>query len=295
MHIYLHQPDMAEAFLSFFLSVFHVFRNQLKLVFVQKIVDIMLNFFAQNNISLDGNGKHIEHFFNIFSFVAQQPGSSYKSLLPPILSLVLKNMQPFIIHSNNPDVLLAFYNFLHFFMVNNYKYFFKPNLIKQPNHDEEMEEIGHKDDFLNIMKIFGESFLKADIYVFKTNLETLESLNNRFKLYHKSIFGSQLLKPFIIMFLQVLLSKSKDIFQDEISTIIYNMASVDFEAFFTQHIPTFLSSCQGLDSNQMHQLNNFIIRHAATDLPSFTQSLYKFVNDVRYYQLSSQSQPIIHS
>jgi hypothetical protein len=39
--------------------------------------------------------------------------------------------------------------------------------------------------FMKIMEAFGQSFLQPDIDVFRQNLESLESLNNKWKLYSK--------------------------------------------------------------------------------------------------------------
>jgi len=36
------------------------------------------------------------------------------------------------------------------------------------------------------MQAFGQSFLQPDISIFKQNLEALESLNAKWKLYHKA-------------------------------------------------------------------------------------------------------------
>lgn len=55
---------------------------------------------------------------------------------------------------------------------------------------------------------------------------------------------------FINVLLQVLLHKSHDLLQEEITVAIYNMASVDFDAFYSVFMPEFLNGCQGVDTNQ---------------------------------------------
>ena len=49
-------------------------------------------------------------------------------------------------------------------------------------HSDEVENEGQ---FTSIMQSFGQSFLQPDISIFRQNLETLESLNSKWKLYHK--------------------------------------------------------------------------------------------------------------
>lgn len=55
---------------------------------------------------------------------------------------------------------------------------------------------------------------------------------------------------FINVLLQVLLHKSHDLLQEEMTVAIYNMASVDFDAFYSAFMPEFLGGCQGVDAGQ---------------------------------------------
>lgn len=124
---------------------------------------------------------------------------------------------------------------------------------------------------------------------------------------------------FINVLLQVLLHKSHDLLQEEITVAIYNMASVDFDAFYSAFMPEFLNGCQGVDTNQRAVLaRNFKLERVRTrltnhtlhyfhdaaspsaltafspcfqDLPSFTQSVQRLVNDLRYYRLCNSSLP----
>ena len=59
-----------------------------------------------------------------------------------------------------------------------------------------------------------------------------------------------MLFQFLNVLIQVLLQKSHDLLQEEIAISIYNMASVDFDNFYTNFLPHFLSSCEGLAANQ---------------------------------------------
>jgi hypothetical protein len=49
------------------------------------------------------------------------------------------------------------------------------------------DQVLHQSHFLGIMQAFGQSFLQPDIAIFKQNLEALESLNSKWKLYQKVI------------------------------------------------------------------------------------------------------------
>lgn len=63
-----------------------------------------------------------------------------------------------------------------------------------------------------------------------------------------------MLFQFINVLLQVLVHKSHDLLQEEIGIATYNMASVDFDGFYSAFLPEFLASCDGVDSNQKNVL-----------------------------------------
>jgi hypothetical protein len=51
----------------------------------------------------------------------------------------------------------------------------------------------------------GHSFLQSDIAVFRQNVQALEQLNTRWKLYSRPVFAETLLAEFLTVFLQVFL------------------------------------------------------------------------------------------
>lgn len=66
----------------------------------------------------------------------------------------------------------------------------------------------------------------------------------------QKLFRNAMLFHFINVLLQVLLHKSHDLLQDDITLALYNMAAVDFQAFYSSFLPEFLNGCQGLDPHQ---------------------------------------------
>ncbi len=59
-----------------------------------------------------------------------------------------------------------------------------------------------------------------------------------------------MLAQFLNVLIQVLVHKSHDLLREEIAITVYNMASVDFDAFYSSFLPHLLSTCEGLDENQ---------------------------------------------
>ena len=64
--------------------------------------------------------------------------------------------------------------------------------------------------------------------------------------------------PLPLQFLQVLIGvlllRSHDLLQEEISLLIFNMASADFPKFFSQFLPTMLMQTENLNHNQKSTL-----------------------------------------
>lgn len=82
---------------------------------------------------------------------------------------------------------------------------------------------------------------------------------------------------FINVLLQVLLHKSHDLLQEEITVAIYNMASVDFDAFYSAFMPEFLNGCQGVDTSQRAVLaRNFKLERVKIKFLTLMFKIYKF-------------------
>ena len=96
---------------------------------------------------------------------------------------------------------------------------------------------------LQLLNIISILFLRQ-------NLTSLEDLNDKWNLYRKPIFLDHLMAEFLTVFVQVLVSKSHNLLREEIAMSIYNMASVDFTAFFDKFLPHLLSGTEQLDKNQ---------------------------------------------
>ena len=59
-----------------------------------------------------------------------------------------------------------------------------------------------------------------------------------------------MLGQFLSVLLQVLIVKSHDLLSEEIAIVVYNMASVDFDGFYSNYLPQLLTNCDGIDDNQ---------------------------------------------
>ncbi|KAG5831910.1 hypothetical protein ANANG_G00285420 [Anguilla anguilla] len=293
--IFIHQPDVTDEMLSFFLTLFQGLRVQMGVPFTEQIIQTFLNMFTREqlaaSIQQEGSAgcRVVEKFLKILQVVVQEPGQAFKPFLPSIISLCMEQVYPIVAERSSPDVKAEMFELLYQILHHNWRYFFKTSVLASVQRGVSEEPMENEAQFIAAMQAFGQSFLQPDIHIFKQNLSYLESLNSKHKLYHKKMFRTTMLLHFINVLLQVLVHRSHDLLQDEIALAVYNMASVDFEGFYSAFMPEFLNGCQGVDASQRAVLGrNFKMER---DLPSFTQSVHRLVNDLRYYRLCNGSLP----
>uniref|UniRef100_A0A8C5JRS6 Exportin 6 n=1 Tax=Junco hyemalis TaxID=40217 RepID=A0A8C5JRS6_JUNHY len=292
---FIHQSDVTDEMLSFFLTLFQGLRVQMGVPFTEQIIQTFLNMFTREQLaeSILHEGstgcRVVEKFLKILQVVVQEPGQVFKPFLPSVISLCMEQVYPIIAERSSPDVKAELFELLFRVLHHNWRYFFKSSVLASVQRGVAEEQMENEAQFSAIMQAFGQSFLQPDIHLFKQNLFYLETLNTKQKLYHKKIFRTTMLFQFVNVLLQVLVHKSHDLLQEEIGIATYNMASVDFDGFYSAFLPEFLASCDGVDSNQKNVLGrNFKMDR---DLPSFTQNVHRLVNDLRYYRLCNDSLP----
>ncbi|XP_070580061.1 exportin-6-like [Ptychodera flava] len=292
--IYIRQPDVVEEILSFFLAVFQSLRVQMGVAFTEQAIQTFMNLFTREQLAdtilNEGSTgcRIVEKFLKILQILVQEPGSASKRFLPSIITLCMDQIYPIIAERSSPDIKCVLFELLHLLLLYNWRYFFRASVLDKLQSGGN-ESIENQPQFIAIMQAFGQSFLQPDIAIFKQNLEALETLNTKWKLYYKKFFRELMLFQFLNVLLQVLVHKSHDLLQEEILITVYNMASVDFDSFYGSFLHQFLSACDGLDDSQKTILGtNFSLDK---DLPSFTQSLRRLVNDLRYYRICNSALP----
>ncbi|TSK87535.1 Exportin-6 [Bagarius yarrelli] len=170
----------------------------------------------------------VEKFLKILQVVVQEPGQTFKPMLPSILGLCMEQVYPIVADRSCPDVKAEMFELLFQILHQNWRFFFKTSVLNSVQRTGAEEQMENEAQFIAAMQAFGQSFLQPDIHIFKQNLSYLEILNTKHKLYHRS----------------------HDLLQDDITLALYNMAAVDFPAFYSSFLPEFLNGCQGLDPHQ---------------------------------------------
>jgi len=297
--LYIQTADVCEAMFNFFNIVFDVLKTQMGPAYVEEAVQTFLSLFGENQLSqaiLSGGStgsRVVEKFLSILTFIVSEPGPTFRKFVPSTLSLCLDHIFPLLSEPQASDIRSPLYHLLYQTLLNNWQFFFKSSLrgsiaslSKQP---AVQEEVTNKEIFLQTMRAFGQSFLQSDIVVFRQNIQSLEMLNQKWSLYKKQVFLENLMAEFLTVYVQVLIAKSHNLLREEVAVAIYNMACIDFPAFFDKFLPHFLLNTGQLDENQRGIMARGFARD--TDLPTFVSNLGRFVNDLRFYQMMNSSLP----
>jgi len=295
--IYVQSNKVCEQMFAFFHIVFDVLKTQMGVDFVQQSVETFFNMFGSSQLTevlLQKKGpmetRVVEKFLSILTFIVSEPGVAFRKFVSNTLSLCLDTIFPLVADQPASEIKSSLYNLLFNTLLHNWNFFFKSNLKSIHNNNQEVKDtMEHQEVFMSVMKAIGHSFMQTDISVFSQNVATLETLNNKWRLYSKSIFKEALLADFLSVFLQALIAKSHNLLKEEIGAALFNMSSTDFPVFFGKFIPQFLAGVDQLDDNQRQILSEGF--RPDTDLPSFQANLDRFINDLRYYQLVNASLP----
>uniref|UniRef100_A0A6A7G5Q6 Exportin-6-like n=4 Tax=Hirondellea gigas TaxID=1518452 RepID=A0A6A7G5Q6_9CRUS len=221
----------------------------------------------------------IARFLQLLSLVLSDPSPGFKKLVGVVVA-TLDEIYPLVSQQPSNALRQPLFAVLRTLLEHNWKYFYRSS-IQQPLSQSPWEEVQHGEQLSRILQAFGQSFMQADITVFRHNLSTLHILNNKFRLYSKGVFRP-LLSQFITVLLQVLLHGSHALLQDEIICCVFHMASVELPSFHAQFLDTFLRNMAALTDQQRHSLREDF--STDTDFPTFSQSVQRMVNDLRYYR-----------
>ena len=286
--------DLGEYLLSFLISVLEVFRTQVKLPFMENTVKILLDCISQNSL-LESKSEYknslVEKVFKIFIFIVEQPAATFKLILPSMLDVALNQMYQIVQHSNCDDLFAIFYEFLYKFLLNNSKFFFKTSITGSlgSNPLQAGGEIANEQYFFKLFGVWaGNGFGTWNMDLFKQNLIALDALNFRQKLFHKRPFKENLLHHFILLFVQTLLNNEHKILNDELVSILYSLASADYELFKKICLFEFVNGLKLCATTQFNQqYGQLLTKESLEDAPTFNKQLAAFISGVRFYQNSN--------
>ncbi|XP_020297915.1 exportin-6-B [Pseudomyrmex gracilis] len=274
--------NICEVLLSFLHSAFSVLQQQLGPEFMQNAVQGMLQLYTRENISA---GPALVQLLEILILVVSAPSNAFKAFVPSVTSLCLGQVWPAVGNnlSEHPDTTLVLLKLFHSILMHRWQYFYNTSVLRTLGYPDEDEPVEHKEELVAILEAFGQALLQSDVNIFRQSLQSLEQLNIRWRLYQRVVFKVHLLERFLMALFTVLFQQSHNLLADDIAVAIHSLASVNIGWFFGHFLPTFLTTCEGVDDMQRATLlGNF---DKSTDQPTLTRSVLQLISDLRCYQL----------
>lgn len=132
------------------------------------------------------------------------------------------------------------------------------------------EELHNGPEFGRLLSAYGWSLRIGEPGLVRQNLLALSALNRRCRLFHKVAFRECLLAQFVEALLNCLVSSPvRDLLRDEFQQLLFELAAVDFEAFYGHLLPALVPP-------------EPLARLAwERDLPSFSRQMERLVGDLR--------------
>nr|XP_049694489.1 exportin-6 [Helicoverpa armigera] len=264
------EPEITDFFLALFTALLPQLGN-----FAYNAIDVFLEV-AQRG----GGSLGLERLVECVRLGVEAGGGA---VLPrAVLTLLARHVLPRATLAA-PDLARAAYRLLASVLIHRWRYFF-------PNKCEESESNARTDELRGALSALGRALLQPDIELLRLNIDTLDTLNTKCKLYHKVMFRTEFLGEFLSVLLLGLAEGGwRALARDEATAAVHAMALVDFPAFRAAFLPHFLASLPGLAPQHQQMLAQF---PPDTDLPTFTQNIQRLMNDINCYRAYGSLAPV---
>lgn len=228
---------MCEALFAFFHIVLDVLKSQMGADVIESTISTFINVFNKDQLTQvimnEGSAgiRVVEKFLGILQFVVKESDVSFRKFIDSTLALCLDYIYPMVAERPTSDIKSPLFTVLSNVLLYNWRHFFKSSVMKSligaPSPMPNTDQVLHKVHFMQILQAFGQSFMHPDIVVFKQNLEALEQLNEKWKLYQKVDF----IIPDLVILFDLFSFVSACLYRE-----FYRAFSQCFDASFTQQI-----------------------------------------------------------
>ena len=238
--------------------------------------------------------------------MVKDPSPSFKKFLGDALSICYDHVYPILAQRSTPDLKIPFFSLIRDTLNYRWNYFFPTLVLHQqnlsPNTNQQQQDLITGKRLDQILQSIGHSFLQPDLEVFRYNLESLTSWNEKHNLYTKLSSHGKIISQFMTVLIQVLVQKSHDLHREEVSRVLHEMSSIDFLEFRKSFLQEFLQST--FPSLTGEQRSTLILKFGTSesnprvnnenstsmDLPSFSLMLNQFIEDLRYFHFLIECQ-----
>lgn len=134
-------------------------------------------------------------------------------------------------------VFIATWGFCFRILLNHWQYFYKGGVLRKLKATNGAEDLQHQERFMAMMRLYGHALVAGnDPHIMGIVLESLQRLDEQWKLYHKEVFQTHLLAQFQYALIGALVSPEGALCYDQMIGTLYTMGQVNMkrlhEAFY---------------------------------------------------------------
>lgn len=200
--LFHHQnPKVIEHILNFFNSLIKTLQTQLGASAIKELLLLFIESCKKEQLE-QAQLRWIDKLLHIFLVIIKQHGNSSAALIPDILNLTLEQVAPlvFTLNSNyteNIDVIMSLYALFDGILQNRWQYFYKSQVLRgfSPGAGDEASAAAsditpaHSEQFSSILTAYGHALTAFNHpEMMRAVLESLQSIDEKYKLFHSHFF-----------------------------------------------------------------------------------------------------------
>lgn len=233
---------LIEKIFEFCMGILRTLQVQLGQVFLKNIILLFLGKTKTEQINSQ-RFRSLDILLKMFLLIVEQPGNV--SLLPDILNFSIEHVLPMVFSSeysgkgeqgSHADVSLSLYQLFNGILLHRWQYFYKSSVLKQfaPISTGLIQQphsvLEHPEQFAAIMNAYGQAIVcSSDPHVTRATLQTLQALNDRWKLYLRDFFRDNLLQSFEAAIIKALVAPEGILHYDLFLAVLYSMGEVEMK------------------------------------------------------------------
>uniref|UniRef100_W8BEJ9 Exportin-6-B n=1 Tax=Ceratitis capitata TaxID=7213 RepID=W8BEJ9_CERCA len=266
---------------EFSLSILRSLLNQFGAQFIKDMITLYITVSSREQLSLNQLAV-LEKILQMFQLVVQQPGNTWTTMLPSILSFTIEQVLPFVHQHDNSlvdgtDLSSVVYTLFDCVLLHKWQYFYKPHVQYNGSLLHTSSDNLHPEHFMAILNAYGQVLVSGnDPNLVRKVLLSMQTVNERWRLFQRALFQDSLLASFQRALINRLLSGEGSLHFDLLANVLYAMGQVDNlklrESFLTAGFPV----------NPKH----LDVICLSTDIPTFSQKLSQLIQDAHSLHLT---------
>lgn len=272
---------------------------QLGPAYIKEMLGIFLEASTRERITTS-RLKAMDKLLQMLLLVVEQPGSTATALMPAILNVSLDLVQPLLGQEKHladfSDVVISLFSLFDGILHHRWQYFYKSQVLRgfspgfsgvdvatttttttSSSAATVADEPQNADQLLAILTGYGHALVAGnDPHLTRILLTSLQSLNERFKLFGRPFFRERLLSSFHVALINALISPEGALHIDLLLAVLFTMGQVDAAQLHN----SFVSLGYAANAKMVQDVC------LAMDMPTFSQKMSLLIQDTRYTQFS---------